>query len=141
MDLASLVAAQEQQRKASELKQQQEAAETLQKLSQVQVLPNVGASEEGSPRHGSEPLQALNEENKKTSDADSSFKMVMKNGVLMKKQKQRRYRTERPYSCQSCTARFTLRSNIGNMTVPHISPELKEHLHDMAEAEADAEKE
>ncbi|KAG6463465.1 hypothetical protein O3G_MSEX013887 [Manduca sexta] len=41
-----------------------------------------------------------------------SVKMVIKNGVLMPKQKQRRYRTERPFSCSQCTARFTLRSNM-----------------------------
>ncbi|XP_053678051.1 uncharacterized protein LOC128728449 [Anopheles nili] len=39
-------------------------------------------------------------------------KMVIKNGVLMPKQKQRRYRTERPFACEHCTARFTLRSNM-----------------------------
>ena len=39
-------------------------------------------------------------------------KMVLKNGVLVKKQKQRRYRTERPFGCDHCTARFTLRSNM-----------------------------
>ena len=47
------------------------------------------------------------EDNK--SDSDTNYKMVIKNGVLMKKQKQRRYRTERPYSCNLCEARFTLR--------------------------------
>ena len=91
--------------------------------------------------------------------------MMMKNGVLMKKQKQRRYRTERPYSCQSCTARFTLRSNMerhikqqhpetwgdklkgsrrhyGNMSIPQISPELKDQYQDnLVEPEAEAEKE
>lgn len=36
-------------------------------------------------------------------------KMVVKNGVLVAKQKQRRYRTERPFGCQHCPARFTLR--------------------------------
>ncbi|XP_011557893.3 zinc finger protein Xfin [Plutella xylostella] len=41
-----------------------------------------------------------------------SVKMVIKNGVLMPKQKQRRYRTERPFSCSQCAARFTLRSNM-----------------------------
>lgn len=41
-----------------------------------------------------------------------SVKMVIKNGVLMPKQKQRRYRTERPFSCSQCSARFTLRSNM-----------------------------
>ena len=107
MDLASLMAAQEQQRKQSELKQQQEAAETLQKLSQMQVLP----SPKMEDKNGLE-AQVLSEDGKKSGEHDSSFKMVMKNGVLMKKQKQRRYRTERPYSCQSCTARFTLRSNM-----------------------------
>ena len=30
----------------------------------------------------------------------------------MKKQKQRRYRTERPHECEHCNARFTLRSNM-----------------------------
>ncbi|XP_026750744.1 ras-responsive element-binding protein 1 [Galleria mellonella] len=39
-------------------------------------------------------------------------KLVIKNGILMPKQKQRRYRTERPFSCSQCSARFTLRSNM-----------------------------
>lgn len=43
---------------------------------------------------------------------NNSVKMVIKNGVLMPKQKQRRYRTERPFSCEHCSARFTLRSNM-----------------------------
>ncbi|CAB3365985.1 Hypothetical predicted protein [Cloeon dipterum] len=38
--------------------------------------------------------------------------VVIKNGVLMPKQKQRRYRTERPFVCPHCHARFTLRSNM-----------------------------
>ncbi|KAL1501648.1 hypothetical protein ABEB36_006942 [Hypothenemus hampei] len=42
----------------------------------------------------------------------TSVKMVIKNGVLMPKQKQRRYRTERPFTCEHCSARFTLRSNM-----------------------------
>ncbi|KAJ3648532.1 hypothetical protein Zmor_020328 [Zophobas morio] len=42
----------------------------------------------------------------------NSVKMVIKNGVLMPKQKQRRYRTERPFTCEHCSARFTLRSNM-----------------------------
>ncbi|XP_022193828.2 uncharacterized protein LOC111051595 [Nilaparvata lugens] len=46
------------------------------------------------------------------SSASSSVKMVIKNGVLIPKQKQRRYRTERPFSCEHCSARFTLRSNM-----------------------------
>ena len=46
------------------------------------------------------------------SESSSSYKMIIKNGVLMRKQKQRRYRTERPYGCEACKARFTLRSNM-----------------------------
>ncbi|XP_066157054.1 ras-responsive element-binding protein 1 isoform X1 [Euwallacea fornicatus] len=42
----------------------------------------------------------------------NSVKMVIKNGVLMPKQKQRRYRTERPFTCEHCSAKFTLRSNM-----------------------------
>ena len=45
-------------------------------------------------------------------DQESNYKMIIKNGVLMRKQKQRRYRTERPYGCDQCSARFTLRSNM-----------------------------
>jgi len=44
-----------------------------------------------------------------TPSSGESVKMVLKNGVLVKKQKQRRYRTERPFGCDHCTARFTLR--------------------------------
>ncbi|XP_071628644.1 uncharacterized protein [Temnothorax longispinosus] len=44
--------------------------------------------------------------------SNDPVKMVLKNGVLIPKQKQRRYRTERPYACEHCTARFTLRSNM-----------------------------
>ena len=164
LDIASMMAAQaEAIRKQAELKQQQEAAETLQKLSQMHVLPGAGPAANKSTVNMSE--EGTNSDSgAKGKETEAQYKMVMKNGVLMKKQKQRRYRTERPYSCQSCTARFTLRSNMerhikqqhpetwgdklkgsrrnfGNMTVPHISPELKEQLQHMDEAEADAEKE
>ncbi|XP_011640258.1 ras-responsive element-binding protein 1 [Pogonomyrmex barbatus] len=44
--------------------------------------------------------------------SNDPVKMVLKNGVLIPKQKQRRYRTERPFTCEHCTARFTLRSNM-----------------------------
>ncbi|QQP57955.1 Uncharacterized protein FKW44_003119, partial [Caligus rogercresseyi] len=60
------------------------------------------------------------------SDQDKTlveYKMVIKNGVLMKKQKQRRYRTERPYGCQHCSARFTLRSNMER----HIKQQHPDH--------------
>ncbi|KAJ6643783.1 Ras-responsive element-binding protein 1 [Pseudolycoriella hygida] len=36
----------------------------------------------------------------------------LSNGVLMPKEKQRRYRTERPFACEHCASRFTLRSNM-----------------------------
>ena len=58
------------------------------------------------------PFSYFSESNKDRSDSESDYKMVIKNGVLMKKQKQRRYRTERPYECEKCSARFTLRSNM-----------------------------
>ncbi len=56
-------------------------------------------------------------------DSESDYKMVIKNGVLMKKQKQRRYRTERPYGCDHCNARFTLRSNMER----HVKQQHPEH--------------
>lgn len=43
---------------------------------------------------------------------NNSVKMVLKDGILVPKQKQRRYRTERPFFCVICLARFTLRSNM-----------------------------
>ena len=45
-------------------------------------------------------------------DPESDYKMVIKNGVLMRKQKQKRYRTEKPHQCDYCEGRFTLRSNM-----------------------------
>ncbi|KAI9561105.1 hindsight transcription factor-like protein [Daphnia sinensis] len=57
----------------------------------------------GQHHHSGSSAQAVN---------DPGVKMVLKNGVLVKKQKQRRYRTERPFGCEHCTARFTLRSNM-----------------------------
>lgn len=55
--------------------------------------------------------------------SSNSVKMVIKNGVLMPKQKQRRYRTERPFSCEHCSARFTLRSNMER----HIKQQHPQH--------------
>ena len=111
-------------RKQTELKEQKEAAEALQHLSKVQQAPpkSVTASAAASPVSvggggGAVSVGSASTENKQVdngnsglkSDSDSNYKMVIKNGVLMKKQKQRRYRTERPYNCQFCEARFTLR--------------------------------
>jgi hypothetical protein len=112
-------------RKQTELKEQKEAAEALQHLSKVQQAPpksvtasaaaspvSVGGGGGGAASAGSastENKQVDNGNNGLKSDSDSNYKMVIKNGVLMKKQKQRRYRTERPYNCQFCEARFTLR--------------------------------
>lgn len=62
--------------------------------------PNTGMN---MPRHSHIPPTVL---------AGGPVKMVIKNGVLMPKQKQRRYRTERPFACEHCSARFTLRSNM-----------------------------
>uniref|UniRef100_A0A0K2VAG4 Pebbled [Tribolium castaneum] n=1 Tax=Lepeophtheirus salmonis TaxID=72036 RepID=A0A0K2VAG4_LEPSM len=44
--------------------------------------------------------------------SENDYKLVIKDGVLMKKQKQKRYRKERPYACDRCDAKFTLRSNM-----------------------------
>ncbi|KAL1455082.1 hypothetical protein WDU94_009201 [Cyamophila willieti] len=49
---------------------------------------------------------------KAPSSTSSSVKMVLKDGVLQAKPKQRRYRTERPFFCEHCSGRFTLRSNM-----------------------------
>ena len=58
-----------------------------------------GLVKAGKPEYNNNPAAA--------SDSDSeNYKMVIKNGVLMKKQKQRRYRTERPFKCKSPNLTF-----------------------------------
>ncbi|XP_067005614.2 ras-responsive element-binding protein 1 [Anabrus simplex] len=66
------------------------------------------------PNNNNNNSNIINNNNKviRDRDAPSAVKMVIKNGVLMPKQKQRRYRTERPFACEHCSARFTLRSNM-----------------------------
>jgi len=84
-----------------------EAAEVLQSLGKIHA-----GSIKGFSSHQVETIGKSSGRQSPVDDNDSKYKMVIKNGVLMKKQKQRRYRTERPYSCNFCTAKFTLRSNM-----------------------------
>ncbi|XP_047520092.1 uncharacterized protein LOC125059631 isoform X1 [Pieris napi] len=81
-----------------EIQPKQEPEEEDQKPLQLSTTPTPPPHPE-SPQHNSVPQ-------------NDPVKMVIKNGILMPKQKQRRYRTERPFSCSQCSARFTLRSNM-----------------------------
>ena len=140
MDISSILAAQELAKKQAEFLQQKEAAEALQNLSQAAPPMSTAPIVPPSPTKSDDKQLDITTvipsnvglvlDNGKTStptiespknfqpcDPDekideSMYKMVIKNGVLMKKPKQKRYRTERPYSCQSCNAKFTLRSNM-----------------------------
>ena len=76
-----------------------------QQLLLSQISPTNSSLSTSSPK--SSPCKPMS-----AADTVDSYKMVIKNGVLMRKQKQRRYRTERPYGCEECKARFTLRSNM-----------------------------
>ena len=80
------------------------------------IMPNVVANGGGGDLENTDQDAEMEED-------ESNYKMVIKNGVLMKKQKQRRYRTERPYGCDHCSARFTLRSNMER----HIKQQHPEH--------------
>ena len=119
MHLAALLAAKnEELKKSVEAFQVKEAASALHNLNQMQDLATQrsflsqispssslsGLSPQPSPQKHSASLM--------NSDNEANYKMVIKNGILMRKQKQRRYRTERPYGCDQCSARFTLRSNM-----------------------------
>ncbi|XP_045505492.1 ras-responsive element-binding protein 1-like isoform X2 [Colias croceus] len=84
-----------------ETQPKQEPEEEEQKPLQVATSPT-------PPPHSESPHPITNN----IVPQNDSVKMVIKNGVLMPKQKQRRYRTERPFSCSQCSARFTLRSNM-----------------------------
>ncbi|RZF33389.1 hypothetical protein LSTR_LSTR016699, partial [Laodelphax striatellus] len=75
------------------------------------LVPGMNNTVVKSPRAPSSTNNNVSSDNMSPSSA-SSVKMVIKNGVLIPKQKQRRYRTERPFSCEHCSARFTLRSNM-----------------------------
>ena len=134
-DIADYVSVQREflRKQAAEIKEQKEAAETLQHLSQVQTgtLPSSNAPPSFSSQVDAENNLNKNEggsngqtsSQRDTEDDEANYKMVIKNGVLMKKQKQRRYRTERPYGCNYCSARFTLRSNMER----HIKQQHPEH--------------
>jgi uncharacterized Zn-finger protein len=80
---------------------------SLQSLHHSSSLTNNVAPLATSPE---KVVQSFNEDKSDCSEGD--YKMIIKNGVLMRKQKQRRYRTERPHECEHCNARFTLRSNM-----------------------------
>ena len=88
-------------------------------LSKLQSMQNpISAPLATSP----EKIEKIHEESK---SSEEDYKMVIKNGVLMKKQKQRRYRTERPHECEHCNARFTLRSNMDRHIKQQHSNEAK----------------
>ncbi|KAG5682542.1 hypothetical protein PVAND_011889 [Polypedilum vanderplanki] len=65
-----------------------------------------------TPQESPKKVSTPNSSNINLANHSGPVKMVIKNGVLMPKQKQRRYRTERPFACEHCSARFTLRSNM-----------------------------
>ncbi|XP_076267777.1 uncharacterized protein LOC143200893 [Rhynchophorus ferrugineus] len=93
------------------------------KINEPEPQPDEAFSQTSPKRHdAAKPLTAEGAANKLHGpgqqlkpdliQSPNSVKMVIKNGVLMPKQKQRRYRTERPFTCEHCSARFTLRSNM-----------------------------
>jgi len=112
MQLAALLAA-----KNEEMKKQTEQAQNLNHMQDLanqrglltlsQISPTSSSLSTISPQNSPQKASLLPSE-----ASDANYKMVIKNGILMRKQKQRRYRTERPYGCDQCTARFTLRSNM-----------------------------
>merc|ERR1719266_873535 len=117
MHLAALLAAKnEELKKSVEAFQVKEAASALHNLNQMQDIASgrnfLSQISPSSSLSGLSPQPSPQKQNLITSDTEANYKMVIKNGILMRKQKQRRYRTERPYGCDQCTARFTLRSNM-----------------------------
>ena len=81
-------------------------------------MPPFPPTPQESPKKASTPIQRPmsphhnHHQQQQQQQHNGPVKMVIKNGVLMPKQKQRRYRTERPFACEHCSARFTLRSNM-----------------------------
>ena len=120
-DFYAAYVAQQQEILRKQKEEQKEAAETLQHLSQRRETPPLAESK--AVLAPPSKIQKDDKEDFFNEDDPSNYKMVIKNGVLMKKQKQRRYRTERPYSCNFCSAKFTLRSNMER----HIKQQHPEH--------------
>merc|ERR1719410_3197467 len=118
MHLAALLAAKNEEfKKSAEALQAKETAAALQNLNHMQDLAaQRGFLSQISPSNSSlsgiSPQNSPQKSHINNTDNESNYKMIIKNGILMRKQKQRRYRTERPYGCDQCTARFTLRSNM-----------------------------
>ena len=122
MHLAALLAAKNEEfkKQAEQALQAKESLAGLQNMNHMQDLAgprNLLSLSQISPTASS--LSTLSPQNSPQKSSlgpsdtgDANYKMVIKNGILMRKQKQRRYRTERPYGCDQCTARFTLRSNM-----------------------------
>ena len=118
MHLAAILAA-----KNEEMKKQAESIEAADKAAAAAALHSLNQIQDFSSHNNilsqiSPTNSSLSTVSPQSSpckpglDSDSTYKMIIKNGVLMRKQKQRRYRTERPYGCEQCKARFTLRSNM-----------------------------
>jgi hypothetical protein len=76
--------------------------------SSIPIPPFPPTPQESPKKHSTPNSSSINH----LANHSGPVKMVIKNGVLMPKQKQRRYRTERPFACEHCSARFTLRSNM-----------------------------
>ncbi len=117
MHLAALLAAKNEEfKKQAEAIHAKESAAAFQNFNQIQDLGSHNPlHSQISPTNSSPSTVSPQSSPQKPSlnpESDSSYKMIIKNGVLMRKQKQRRYRTERPYGCEQCKARFTLRSNM-----------------------------
>lgn len=89
---------------------------SIPKLSTTTIPKIPAAKLEQQPDQSVATVNSVNPNN-------GSVKMVIKNGVLMPRQKQRRYRTERPFMCGHCTAKFTLRSNMER----HIKQQHPQH--------------
>ena len=88
---------------AALLFQNREFAEMKERL-QKELIRNLGMAQM-EKKAAAAPAPPTPEPPKKPPESPSSVKMVIKNGVLVPKQKQRRYRTERPFGCEHCTAR------------------------------------
>ncbi|XP_046801391.1 zinc finger protein 236 [Lucilia cuprina] len=86
---------------------------TMASMSSPKSLHSPNPNHVSMPRHMMAPAASSHSPNlPPTMLSNGPIKMVLKNGVFMPKQKQRRYRTERPFACEHCSARFTLRSNM-----------------------------
>ncbi|XP_015588746.1 ras-responsive element-binding protein 1-like isoform X2 [Cephus cinctus] len=105
-----------------------EPSEITSNIFQVQDLlagPNANRNNDSNPIFSPSSNNFVEpEEDRENSITPKSLKKAAKNRVLTQKRKQARYRIEKPFECEYCSVRFTLKNNM-DRHIKHQHPEYR----------------